>query len=292
MKLFIVCATLSIFFGTVAASIDDLGTNKLRTNKAEEESLLEEVREDLLEEEEALLESILERDSDGGTSFRCTTDRGDDSKTFRGENNVYDIDLRSRCFDFCNTNYIGLEKRNSNRDMKCSCFGKHVNVRCEEGFTRVFKRDNDNDNPTRRPTRSPTRRPTRTPRTPTRRPTREPEVDPPTRRPTREPTRQSFNDDDDDDNDYLGCYEDGANSRNLSKKVNTQGFLTVSKCIEKCEDKYYDFAGIAKSGGECWCGDRNNNRKANARDCELIKSRGGRVGGSTVISVYRLQIWS
>mmetsp|Transcript_9952 Transcript_9952/g.11353 ORF Transcript_9952/g.11353 Transcript_9952/m.11353 type:complete len:141 (-) Transcript_9952:15-437(-) len=94
-------------------------------------------------------------------------------------------------------------------------------------------------------------------------------------------------DDDDDDKRPICCYRDRRNNHNLDQKVNTDGFLTVNKCIDKCEDENYKLAGVAKSGGECWCGSRNNNRKTyDSSDCKFIKDRGGYAGGDTVISVY------
>jgi len=263
MKICIASVALSLFFGASASAkgwnsrvlsihenVDD-GRRSLRGNKAEDNSFLEREEENLLMEEEALLESILEEGrSEEGNSRRNHNNRNndDDDDNDKDRNN----DDRNNDDDDDNGNNDDRSNDDRNNDDDDDDDNGDNDDRSNDDRNNDDDDDDDNGNNDDR-------------------------------------SNDDRRNDDDDDNNYLGCYRDGANNRNLEGKVNTNGFLTVNSCIKKCDDQLKKFAGVAKSGGECWCGDRNNNRKANnSRDCASISSHGGYAGGAEVISVYRV----
>jgi len=292
MKFVTVCIPLSLLFSVITAAKardsplfsmqEEFKKNfdDKRSDLRGRESYLERTEEDLLEEEEALLESILERSVPDG-HMGCFRKSGSYSKTIDGYRLSFNSVVR-KCSERCNPtsyDYFALEKDDRNDNYDCMCLRRLPNRsnrllrdlcrnretrQSSSGMMDVFENDS--------------------------RPVGDDDDDDDS-----DDDDDNDGDDDDDDSngngrgDYLGCYRDGANDRNLERKVNTNGYLTVNSCINRCRDQRYDFAGVAKSGGECWCGDRNNNRKANnSRDCERISDRGGYAGGDRVISVYRL----
>jgi len=272
MKICIASVALSLFFGASASakgwnsrilsiyeSFDD-ERRSLRGNTAKDKSYLEREEENILKEEEALLENILEKlTSEEGNSQRNNDDRNNDDDDDKDDNrNKRDHDdsgdnRKKRDHDDSGDN-------RKKRDHDDSGDNRKKRDHDDSGDNRK-KRDHDDSGDNR---------------------------------------KKRDHDDSGDNgsngknnngkNNYEGCYRDGAHNqdRNLEKKVNPNGFLTVDTCKEKCENEVMELAGIAASGQECWCGDRNNNGKANARDCKYISAHGGPSGGTGFISVYRV----
>jgi len=153
MKFIIFCFSLPLLLGGAIGYSDDYhmqkfesgledgksaGINRmLRSNEVKTESSLEK-EENFLKEEEALLESILERgSSDSGVQVGCTSASGSNRRTYI-DYKFFSRNLRERCFDNCGTNFIGL-KKDSNQ-YSCDCFkNKPRSVDCNSDRARVFK---------------------------------------------------------------------------------------------------------------------------------------------------------
>mmetsp|Transcript_5100 Transcript_5100/g.5616 ORF Transcript_5100/g.5616 Transcript_5100/m.5616 type:complete len:165 (-) Transcript_5100:273-767(-) len=159
MKFIIFCLSLPLIFGGVMGYTDDYhmqkfendfdagnsaGINRmLRSNEVKTESFLQ-GEEDLLKEEEALLESILERGiTFTGKYIGCINGNGSNGsnrKTFDDRNGIT-MNLRQRCFDHCGTQYIGIHRElGYSARYTASCFGNQPRLSdCNGDSTKIFK---------------------------------------------------------------------------------------------------------------------------------------------------------
>ncbi|CAM9864281.1 unnamed protein product [Pylaiella littoralis] len=85
---------------------------------------------------------------------------------------------------------------------------------------------------------------------------------------------------------YIGCYADVQSARIFELKIDSSDSMTVSTCMELCEDTEYMYYGV-QWGRECWCGnafDTYGESDSCDYDCEGDMTE--ICGGFDAMSVY------
>merc|ERR1719443_845807 len=91
------------------------------------------MEENLLETEEALLESVFERQGSSGSRLGCTTDSGENTRTYTDADDN-SSSLRRKCFGRCGTSFIGIQERLDGRGFRCRCYSRRPYIKSECGW--------------------------------------------------------------------------------------------------------------------------------------------------------------
>lgn len=87
-------------------------------------------------------------------------------------------------------------------------------------------------------------------------------------------------------NQYLGCFTDQLDQRDLPVFIGSLQRLTPQRCISACEEQNYAFAGI-QYGSECRCGHQYGKYgKASESECLYKCSTEEKCGGDNRNSIY------
>lgn len=87
-------------------------------------------------------------------------------------------------------------------------------------------------------------------------------------------------------NQYLGCFNDQIDNRDLEIFISNYERITPQKCIAQCQQLNYHYAGI-QSGRECRCSDQYGKYgQVSDDECDFLCINSEKCGGDNRNSIY------